>query len=413
MIDVRSAHRLAIYVTVWSTGVLGCSASTSRSGDSTLGGALPGEASGGQTANQGGTSARSSASVSATGGASSGTPLPPSTSISVPSDGGTEISAGSVSGTWGRLGSPYRVNGDITIDSGKTLTVEPGVIVAFSGRYKFVVYGGLVALGTADQRIAFTTTEPTLTWWGMLVDHCATHGTGVCSISAASILPTQLKYTVFEHARKDSATDRDWFAGGALNFNGNSRDDNHLSIVNSIFRNNYAIDGGGGVHLLTGNAFVFGCLFVNNTSGSTGSAFGFEHGGGRVLNCTVTNNNGLGAIDSFDTGTERNNLIFGNRDKIRDWGDVHVKWDMSFNINDPNSYTQLALHASDISGIDPSFIAPNVEDYRLTAGSKAIDVAENPSSLLVGGESLPETDLAGQPRGCGASMDVGAYEYCL
>jgi hypothetical protein len=73
---------------------------------------------------------------------------------------GTNVFAGAVSGTWDYAGSPYRVYGNITVDSGTTLTIEPGVKVEFQGRYSMRVRGGVSAVGTdmGSGRIQFTTT---------------------------------------------------------------------------------------------------------------------------------------------------------------------------------------------------------------------------------------------------------------
>ena len=63
--------------------------------------------------------------------------------------------------TWNLVGSPYVVQNDIIVDFGATLTIDPGVIVKFSGpdSYSFSdieIYGKLIAEGTADKQIYFT-----------------------------------------------------------------------------------------------------------------------------------------------------------------------------------------------------------------------------------------------------------------
>ena len=47
--------------------------------------------------------------------------------------------------TWTLAGSPYRVTGDVYIDNGKTLTVDPDVIVRFNSNRYMYVYGMLIA----------------------------------------------------------------------------------------------------------------------------------------------------------------------------------------------------------------------------------------------------------------------------
>ena len=63
--------------------------------------------------------------------------------------------------TWDLAGSPYVVQNNIIVDFGATLTIDPGVIVKFSGpdSYSFSgidIYGKLIAEGTAGRQIYFT-----------------------------------------------------------------------------------------------------------------------------------------------------------------------------------------------------------------------------------------------------------------
>ncbi len=58
--------------------------------------------------------------------------------------------------TWGVSGSPYIVYQQVTIPSGVTLTIEPGVVVRFAGPYGIAVTGILGAQGTAGNPISFT-----------------------------------------------------------------------------------------------------------------------------------------------------------------------------------------------------------------------------------------------------------------
>lgn len=62
-------------------------------------------------------------------------------------------------GVWQTSGSPYIVTGDIIVPSNMKLTVEPGVIIKFSGKYSFKVNGALIATGAIGRRIVFTSTN--------------------------------------------------------------------------------------------------------------------------------------------------------------------------------------------------------------------------------------------------------------
>lgn len=64
--------------------------------------------------------------------------------------------SGLQSGTWEASHQVYIVEGDIIVPKGLTLTIEPGVIVKFNGYYGLRVDGNLVAKGTREKPIIFT-----------------------------------------------------------------------------------------------------------------------------------------------------------------------------------------------------------------------------------------------------------------
>ncbi|HAW50248.1 TPA: hypothetical protein DCX16_04805, partial [bacterium] len=68
----------------------------------------------------------------------------------------TETVSGNVYGTWTKEKSPYIVNGDINVPSGKGLEIEEGVLVMFHQHTRFFVYGTLNTNGTLDFPVVFT-----------------------------------------------------------------------------------------------------------------------------------------------------------------------------------------------------------------------------------------------------------------
>ncbi|MDQ7053179.1 MAG: TonB-dependent receptor [candidate division KSB1 bacterium] len=59
-------------------------------------------------------------------------------------------------GKWTVEESPYVVKGDVEVPADQTLIIEPGVTLLFTGKYRIVVYGSLIAEGTSGNRIVFT-----------------------------------------------------------------------------------------------------------------------------------------------------------------------------------------------------------------------------------------------------------------
>ena len=67
-----------------------------------------------------------------------------------------EISANT---TWTQADSPYIVTGNILVNGGATLTIEPGAAVKFNGSHGLCVDGYLVCNGTAENPITFTSNQ--------------------------------------------------------------------------------------------------------------------------------------------------------------------------------------------------------------------------------------------------------------
>lgn len=65
--------------------------------------------------------------------------------------------------TWTVAGSPYLVVSHVLVNPSVTLTVQPGVVVKFTGAFRLDVRGRLLANGTSGSPILFTSNESTPT----------------------------------------------------------------------------------------------------------------------------------------------------------------------------------------------------------------------------------------------------------
>ena len=81
------------------------------------------------------------------------TPLPTLPTPPTPTQVSGAITADT---TWTTANSPYIITGDVTVNAGVRLTIEPGVVVKFNATRSLIINGILDAQGIADNRIVFT-----------------------------------------------------------------------------------------------------------------------------------------------------------------------------------------------------------------------------------------------------------------
>jgi parallel beta-helix repeat protein len=76
----------------------------------------------------------------------------------------------SVDETWDLAGSPYWIEGDVTVENWVTLTIDPGVEVKFNGYYALYVDGILYSTGTSGNAIDITSNQtiPTPGYWNRI-----------------------------------------------------------------------------------------------------------------------------------------------------------------------------------------------------------------------------------------------------
>ncbi|MCK4823673.1 T9SS type A sorting domain-containing protein [bacterium] len=168
----------------------------------------------------------------------------------------TIIPGGYVSGTWDSTGSPYLVQGEITVHDDSSLYILPGVTVNFEGRYLFVVDGYISAIGNESDSIRFT--AGSAGWLGMMI----TSGNS----SAGDSL--RLSYCVFSAGNQ---TGTGYGAGAALHI----ADTDDVSVSHCVFVDNKTSAIGGALYLRDANILCRDSrFFENHCSESYGSVGG-------------------------------------------------------------------------------------------------------------------------------------------
>jgi len=169
----------------------------------------------------------------------------------------TVIPAGTVSGTWNAAGSPYLIEGDVTVPPGETLTIEPGVTVFFQSWYALTVNGHLDAIGTEESPILFTATEPgpgEPGWKGVrFVNDRSASRMSYCTVENGQVMGVE-----------------PYKRGGGV-----ACDNSNPWIDHCTIRDNRASVAGGGIYVSSGSAPVISqCLLTGNVTGYLSSASG-------------------------------------------------------------------------------------------------------------------------------------------
>jgi hypothetical protein len=214
----------------------------------------------------------------------------------------TNISAGEVSGTWLKANSPYHINGEVTIPSDSTLTIEPGVEVVFMGHYKFNVQGRLLAIGTQTDSIKFTTEDKETGWHGIRFNQ--TPNTN----DTSKIVYCSFKYG---NANTGSGLDR---CGGAIMI---SRFDKVL-VINCSFEFNMNsgdtfTTGGAAIYIEWASPIIKNNTFSNNT-GTTDCAIRSDYRNAMISNNIFSNNRGPHGpiLCAYNTPIISGNIITNN-----------------------------------------------------------------------------------------------------
>ena len=154
--------------------------------------------------------------------------------------------------TWTWAQSPYIIMGSVNVPSDATLTIEPGVEVKFDSDYSLVIDGTLIAVGTEEKKIIFTSNKETKNSgdWGMIqfrdtsVDEACIieyavieYGTtGIrCDSASPTIRNNTIQYNKQYGIRADNSSEYAEDEYGVVN--------NTIKLTNNVITNNgYGVD---------------------------------------------------------------------------------------------------------------------------------------------------------------------------
>ncbi len=322
--------------------------------------------------------------------------------------------SGQVSGKWTKSESPYYIDDDITIDSGDTLIIEPGVIIKFSPGKSLFVNGTLKAIGLSEDRITFSSTQADQ-YWGIILflnmdaslselDYCliekASHIRDFWEWGAVSI--SGLRIHISNCIIQNNQNDGIW-----CDYQGSQPSGVQIRIMNNIIMEN----GEDGIFTVTEGDSVFQCqynqilrngrhgvqfwvangIFTNNVvAENSGHGIFFTNSTARLNLNTIANNSSMGIYCDWNSHPIiTNSIIYGNQQ-----GSIELK-QSEIEV----TYTDIQDYWDGIGNITfpPQFVDPDADDYHLSPTSPCID----------GGD--PAADFSNEPEPNGSVLNMGAY----
>jgi len=317
--------------------------------------------------------------------------------------GGTQVAAGTVSGTWTADKSPYFVAGSLQVAENGELVIKPGVKVFFLGPYGLTVgkNAKLTAQGNAAQPIELTAWNRETGWAGLrFVDSGSDDVLRSCWLSWAKkttgFIPTE--------SSGDTSVEEPDSHGGAIYCSNSDPTLEGCRLTNNVG------DGGGAIYCVESFPLLSNTLIANNTAlGGIPRCGGFcagQSGIAELRNCTIVNNSPGGLYTaSWDGLILTNSIVWGNE---------------MYQIQTEESAPEVTF--CDVQGgylgagnrsADPCFFSPSAGpgiEYDGAAANWAIQTRSPCINAGTEVPDLPALDTAGAARIVSGVLDLGAYE---
>ncbi len=352
----------------------------------------------------------------------------------------------------------FKIGGNISVASNKTLRILPGTEFKFMQDVTFEVYGTLQADGTETDSIRFTRLVEGETWKGIdfkensssdgYLKYCIVEYSNDRGVSIYKCSPLISHCYVRFNYKYSNSSGYDEEAGGGA---GICLKSSGTLVEHTIVANNTGLASGIGIFASDGTPKLSNSLIINNTS----NAYPYNSGyGGGVFagfgvnmiieNCVIAGNSSsfgggiciAGFDQSFDIAEVRvfNSIIYGNLagDEYRDGAGVESYYEVILEIsnsivfgniqnNFDDEYQWLGVNVTinqnldscDAYGnivMDPMFVNASAGNYRLLPGSPAIDAGNNLKVTSI-------TDLDNNQRIWDGNndnesiVDIGCFEF--
>ena len=320
----------------------------------------------------------------------------------------TTITGGNIiNQTWTLAGSPYIVQGDVTIPEGSTLTIEAGVAVQLPGgdlqasgisttKVELVVRGVLNVQGTAAAPVTFDAPAASH-WYGILLRGAST--------STLDHLILRNGDTALTYAATGSA-----LAGFGIDIEAPTsagvRVESGTPTFDGVIVRNSGSDA---IDVAAGSPTFANCLVQHAARRGIEAVGSLNDGPGvvTITSCTVDHTNAEGIFNFVSTGghsgtmTVANTIVTNSGAGIAGGqvtGDYCDVWNNAANLG-------VGISCPHCMSANPQYVA--AEDLHLQASSIAIDVAPSGPPRDLDDHARP---FDGNGIG-GAQWDLGAYEY--
>ena len=280
----------------------------------------------------------------------------------------------------------HHIIGDISVQSGDSLIIEPGAVLLFDGDYSFDINGYLYAVGTETDSINFIPNTGIASWGGIDFNGVADDSSRLmyCFITGSNSSGIECDYSspaiAYCIISGNSNTFNIYFgtgAGGGISCSYSSPTiENCIFIDNSA--NNFGL--GGGIFCWGSNPVISHCTISGNMASGWGGGIFCVESSPAISHCTISENTAFegGGINCYGfSPTVVNNIIWANSAATGSqiyigsgsfsctYSDIQGGWPGTGNIDE-----------------DPLFYSTTGDSaFRLTATSPCIDAGDPASPL--------------------------------